>query len=120
MLQPHNCLCTCHGSRTLNSHYFIPSPSVLPSCSDFRKAGFSCERSLSPVCGSDGRTYTNACEMARITCQEGRRVGIKHEGQCQSQGDEDLRQGNGKKRESNQSIKYCCRHLTLLWAVLLS
>ncbi|CAN7937735.1 unnamed protein product [Ixodes hexagonus] len=35
----------------------------------------------SPLCGSDGRTYSSQCEVERARC-EGHLVEVKHEGQC--------------------------------------
>lgn len=41
----------------------------------------SCDGSFVPVCGTDGKTYSNTCELA---CQG---VALLHEGVCQTQGD---------------------------------
>lgn len=35
-----------------------------------------------PVCGSDGRTYKNECELKKFSCQKGANVTVLHKGEC--------------------------------------
>ena len=41
-----------------------------------------CPRYLRPVCGSDGRTYDNECELRRVTCENGDDVSVDFVGVC--------------------------------------
>ena len=43
-----------------------------------------CGRKRDKVCGTDGQTYRNPCELSRIGCLQMRRVGVHHEGRCGS------------------------------------
>ncbi len=45
-----------------------------------------CPAVYSPVCGTDGRTYSNACNLESRACRDKDRVGhlsIRHEGRCE-------------------------------------
>ena len=41
-----------------------------------------CEDDLKPVCGSDGKTYTNDCFLRVEACKARRSLRIVHSGQC--------------------------------------
>ena len=43
-----------------------------------------CTREFRPVCGSDGRTYNNACILDAENCKEGTSVKIAKQGACES------------------------------------
>ena len=34
------------------------------------------------VCGSDGKTYANKCEMRRAACEDGKKITVKSKGKC--------------------------------------
>jgi len=42
-----------------------------------------CSAVVSPVCGSDGITYGNSCEMRRQGCKSGVILAVVHEGKCE-------------------------------------
>ncbi|XP_023571092.1 serine protease inhibitor Kazal-type 5 isoform X1 [Octodon degus] len=58
------------------------------NCNDFRKGekdgGFSCTDGEAAVCGTDGKTYRNRCELCAENGKTGSQVGIRSEGECGS------------------------------------
>jgi hypothetical protein len=43
---------------------------------------FACPKIYLPVCGSDGKTYGNACELRRADCKSPGKIYIIHNGPC--------------------------------------
>ena len=41
-----------------------------------------CTQEFRPVCGDDGKTYSNKCKMEKTACEEGRVVRLREEGPC--------------------------------------
>ena len=41
-----------------------------------------CTQEFRPVCGVDGKTYSNRCKMEKTACEEGRVVTVRGEGPC--------------------------------------
>ncbi|KAM6148492.1 serine protease inhibitor Kazal-type 5 [Erethizon dorsatum] len=58
------------------------------NCNDFRKAqkdgDFTCNDGKAAVCGTDGKTYRNRCELCAENAKTGSQVGIRSEGECGS------------------------------------
>lgn len=42
----------------------------------------SCEPKMQPVCGSNGRTFDNECELKRQSCLLRQELSVMHEGEC--------------------------------------
>ena len=42
----------------------------------------SCPEHENTVCGSNGMTFPNHCELHRTACLEGKKISIKHDGTC--------------------------------------
>ena len=45
----------------------------------------SCPNHEKPVCGSNGITFPNHCELHRTSCSEGKKISIKYNGECKGQ-----------------------------------
>ena len=42
----------------------------------------ACNRMYDPVCGSDGKTYSNECMMQMLTCEKNVVVTVDYTGEC--------------------------------------
>ena len=49
-----------------------------------KKCNKRCPKYFSPVCGTDNITYDNQCELNKMVCKSGGKVGFKHPGYCQN------------------------------------
>ncbi|ESO01057.1 hypothetical protein HELRODRAFT_82198 [Helobdella robusta] len=52
---------------------------------ELRECAIPCFRMYDPVCGSDGVTYGNECEMRTESCLKKQEISIAHAGECQAQ-----------------------------------
>ena len=44
-----------------------------------------CLRIYQPVCGSDGKTYSNKCVMEVAACTSGENISVEHDGECEGE-----------------------------------
>ncbi|XP_048254226.1 follistatin-related protein 1-like isoform X1 [Haliotis rufescens] len=65
-----------------------------------------CSQKKFLMCGSDGRTYYNKCELHRIACVEGRKLKIKHKGACPSNNDVPV--NDVEKKSGKQNLPLVC------------
>ncbi|KAL4683510.1 hypothetical protein H8959_021204, partial [Pygathrix nigripes] len=58
------------------------------NCDDFKKGerdgDFICPDFYEAVCGTDGKTYGNRCELCAENVKTGSQIGVKSEGECKS------------------------------------
>ncbi|XP_011834446.1 PREDICTED: serine protease inhibitor Kazal-type 5 [Mandrillus leucophaeus] len=58
------------------------------NCDDFKKGerdgDFICPDFYEAVCGTDGKTYGNRCELCAENAKTGSQIGVKSEGECKS------------------------------------
>ena len=48
-------------------------------CDDF------CPQELDPVCGNDGKTYSNRCAVEAKACKTNSTLAVEHDGPCRNQ-----------------------------------
>ena len=42
----------------------------------------ACTRDYRPICGTDGKTYSNGCMLRFLNCERGTNIGVAHGGEC--------------------------------------
>ncbi|XP_042881213.1 ovoinhibitor-like isoform X2 [Penaeus japonicus] len=87
-------VCGSNGVTYRNSCFYSVARCLDPAvtkvanapCANQRdsKCDFSCDKSINPVCGSDGRTYQNQCKLEAAACTSTSLIKL-YNGQCREQ-----------------------------------
>lgn len=51
------------------------------------KCDIACIEIYAPVCGTDGKTYSNDCHMKRQTCIDQKNITMSYKGECSKSND---------------------------------
>ena len=85
------------------------------------KCDFACIEIYAPVCGTDGKTYSNDCHMTRQACIDQKNITVSYKGECSKSND---LQSNiifaSKKTQFHMpvSVNNTSQFVILLWHVI--
>ena len=69
-----------------------------------KECGIACPENFSPVCGTDGKTYSNECFLSLEACQTGANLKVKTSGPCNGPLQEDQRESQGEKVRMHKTL----------------
>ena len=75
------CLLFIYGGCRGNFNRFKTIQACKNTC-EGSKCREGCFRIYNPVCGSDGKTYPNKCELNVAKCKSGGSIHLVHQGKC--------------------------------------
>ncbi|XP_009979919.1 PREDICTED: ovomucoid-like [Tauraco erythrolophus] len=76
------------------------------------KEVFVCDNTLSPVCGTDGVTYSNECLLCAYSLEYGTNVSKDHDGKCKEDIPVDCSRYSNTTNEEGKVIFLCNKALT--------
>ncbi|XP_076472604.1 agrin-like [Babylonia areolata] len=68
----------CEGVRCEPPEVCQVDTHRLPTC----QCKYQCDKELAPVCGSDGKTYSNSCFLDMQACKQHRKIAVLYNGEC--------------------------------------
>ena len=67
----------CEDKQCFFNSLCVVDSNYKPSCQCPK-----CPRATKPVCGSDGKTYVNECELRKQSCTTKTNIRVLHQGKC--------------------------------------
>ena len=74
----------CEGNPCRRPYAVCAAEGGRPVC----RCSLACPDTVRYVCGSDGRTYDNECQLRRDSCRSNTRITVSSAGRCRGMGDD--------------------------------
>ena len=83
------------------------------------KCDIACIEIYAPVCGTDGKTYSNDCHMRRQACIDQKNITVSYKGECSKSHDLQLNIiFASKKTQCHTPVNNISQFVILLWPVI--